>query len=163
MVTHSPAKAITNSVDQSAEVRLPDLVDSFRQWLATSVLSMAEQATRRGATLEAARLLADNAALFQDGDEINVLQVRLDRLNELHSPATAQANAPAHTGIQCLTPRERDVARLIARGLTNKQIAHELVISRGTVMVHIKHILARLGMASRTQVAAWYAQHADSR
>jgi non-specific serine/threonine protein kinase len=46
-------------------------------------------------------------------------------------------------------------------GLTNKQIGAELVISRGTVMVHIKHILGRLGMSSRTQIAAWFAQQAE--
>jgi non-specific serine/threonine protein kinase len=59
-----------------------------------------------------------------------------------------------------LTAREWEVAKLIAEGKTNAQIAEALVISRGTVMVHVKHILARLGMSSRAQIAAWSVQAA---
>jgi DNA-binding CsgD family transcriptional regulator len=54
-----------------------------------------------------------------------------------------------------LTPREREVAVLIARGLTNTQIAEALVITRGTAANHVAHILGRLGLRSRTQVAIW--------
>lgn len=54
-----------------------------------------------------------------------------------------------------LTPRELDVATLLARGMTNKEIASELVISDQTVETHVKRILAKLGFSSRTQVAAW--------
>ncbi|MGI8424572.1 MAG: response regulator transcription factor [Chloroflexota bacterium] len=56
-----------------------------------------------------------------------------------------------------LTRRECDVVALIARGLTNRQIAGELVISERTVVGHVEHILAKLGMRSRVQVAAWAA------
>lgn len=54
-----------------------------------------------------------------------------------------------------LTGRELDVARLVARGLTNGAIANELYISRKTVSTHVSHILAKLGMSSRTEVAGW--------
>ncbi len=54
-----------------------------------------------------------------------------------------------------LTGRELDVARLVARGMTNGEIAQQLYISRKTVSTHVSHILAKLGMASRTEVAAW--------
>jgi DNA-binding CsgD family transcriptional regulator len=57
-----------------------------------------------------------------------------------------------------LTPREREVAALLAEGLTNSEIARRLVISRKTVAVHVSHILAKLEMSSRTQVAAWVAR-----
>ena len=57
-----------------------------------------------------------------------------------------------------LTPREREVARLLSEGLTNSEIARRLVISRKTVAVHVSHILAKLEMSSRTQVAAWVAR-----
>ena len=49
------------------------------------------------------------------------------------------------------------VARLIAVGRSNKQIAAELVISQRTAEGHVEHILAKLGFTSRAQVAAWVA------
>jgi non-specific serine/threonine protein kinase len=58
-----------------------------------------------------------------------------------------------------LTSREQEVAVLVARGLTNPQIAAELVITRGTAANHVKHILARLGLDSRVQIAAWAVEH----
>jgi DNA-binding CsgD family transcriptional regulator len=54
-----------------------------------------------------------------------------------------------------LTPREREVASLVAQGLTNRQIGAALYISEGTAALHVKHVLGKLGMTSRTQVAAW--------
>ena len=54
-----------------------------------------------------------------------------------------------------LTPREREVAAMVTRGLTNRQIANGLVISEGTAALHVKRILAKLGFTSRAQVAAW--------
>jgi DNA-binding NarL/FixJ family response regulator len=53
-----------------------------------------------------------------------------------------------------LTRRERQVAALIADGLTNKQIAARLVISRRTAEGHVDHIMTKLGFTSRTQIAA---------
>ena len=58
-----------------------------------------------------------------------------------------------------LTKREFQVARLVATGLTNKQIATELTISRRTVEVHVDHILRKLAFASRAQIAAWITEH----
>ncbi|MET8796909.1 LuxR C-terminal-related transcriptional regulator [Nocardia sp. NPDC004568] len=54
-----------------------------------------------------------------------------------------------------LTRREREVAALVARGLSNKQIATELVISPRTAQGHVEHILTKLGFTSRAQIAAW--------
>lgn len=54
-----------------------------------------------------------------------------------------------------LTPREREVAVLIAQGKSNPQIAETLVVSERTVTTHVTHILSKLGFTSRTQVAAW--------
>ena len=54
-----------------------------------------------------------------------------------------------------LTPREREVADLVANGLSNRQIAEALVITEGTAEVHIKRILSKLGFRSRSQVAVW--------
>jgi NarL family two-component system response regulator LiaR len=54
-----------------------------------------------------------------------------------------------------LTPREQDVLALIARGLPNKRIAGELGLSEKTVKAHVGRILAKLGVADRTQAALY--------
>jgi predicted ATPase/DNA-binding SARP family transcriptional activator/DNA-binding CsgD family transcriptional regulator len=54
-----------------------------------------------------------------------------------------------------LTPREQEVALLVARGLTNRQISRELGISERTAGNHVAKILKKLGLHSRTQIASW--------
>ncbi len=54
-----------------------------------------------------------------------------------------------------LTPREHQIVALVADGLTNRSIANRLVISERTVESHVQHITTKLGLANRTQVAAW--------
>ena len=54
-----------------------------------------------------------------------------------------------------LTPREREIVALIAKGRSNKAIARELFISPATVARHVSNILAKLGFSSRSEVAAW--------
>jgi DNA-binding NarL/FixJ family response regulator len=58
-----------------------------------------------------------------------------------------------------LTTREREVVTLIARGLSNREIAAALVVSERTVEAHTGHIRDKLGVTSRTQVAAWAVEH----
>jgi DNA-binding CsgD family transcriptional regulator len=54
-----------------------------------------------------------------------------------------------------LSPREAEVATLVAEGLTNRQIAERLVISERTAQNHVQHILTKLGFTTRSQIAAW--------
>jgi NarL family two-component system response regulator LiaR len=54
-----------------------------------------------------------------------------------------------------LTEREMDVLRLVAQGLTNQEIAENLVIGVGTVRTHVSNILAKLHLANRTQAALY--------
>ena len=68
-------------------------------------------------------------------------------------PAAGTAAVPS-----TLTPREREIAALIARGLSNRAIADELVISQATVARHVANMLTKLGFSSRAQVAAWVAR-----
>jgi len=57
-----------------------------------------------------------------------------------------------------LTPREREVTVLVAQGLTNCEVGARLVVTDRTVATHVGHILAKLGLPSRVQIAAWAAE-----
>jgi DNA-binding NarL/FixJ family response regulator len=76
-------------------------------------------------------------------------------------PARVPAGPPqtAHRAPSPLTRREHEIVLLIAQGLSNKEIADELVISPATAARHVANILAKLGFSSRTQVASWAARH----
>ena len=63
--------------------------------------------------------------------------------------------SPADEPVSSLTRREQEVATLVARGLTNRQVARELSISERTAANHVAKILRKLGLSSRTQIASW--------
>ena len=54
-----------------------------------------------------------------------------------------------------LSAREAEVARLVADGLSNRQIADRLVIAERTAGNHVQHVLGKLGFTSRSQIASW--------
>ena len=74
-------------------------------------------------------------------------------------PESADTDAMDETGRwedgEGLTAREREIAVLVARGLSNRDIAGRLVISRRTVDAHVNHIFAKLGLSSRVQLTIW--------
>jgi DNA-binding CsgD family transcriptional regulator len=62
-----------------------------------------------------------------------------------------------------LTRREWEVAELIAQGLSNREIAGALVICERTAEAHVTHVLTKLGLRSRAQIAVWVAQYSERR
>ncbi|MCX5208314.1 LuxR C-terminal-related transcriptional regulator [Kitasatospora sp. NBC_00240] len=76
----------------------------------------------------------------------------------------AHSETPERTGPgdSPLTRREQQVAVLVAEGLSNKQIAADLVIAQRTAEGHIEHVLSKLGFTSRTQIAIWVAQNPNT-
>jgi DNA-binding NarL/FixJ family response regulator len=70
--------------------------------------------------------------------------------------ASVQMDTPLPTA---LTPRAREVAALVAEGLTNAEIAQRLVVTAGTAGNHIAHIMRVLGARSRVNVAVWAVEH----
>ncbi len=76
-----------------------------------------------------------------------------DIANKLMLEMQRKSNLPPTT--EPLTDREMDVLKLVARGMTNQEIAKVLVISEGTVRTHVSNILAKLHLANRTQAALY--------
>ena len=66
---------------------------------------------------------------------------------------------PPPDPLQALSPRERDVLRLIAQGHSNRQIARDLAIGEQTVKTHVRGILAKLGLQDRVQAAIFALRH----
>jgi DNA-binding NarL/FixJ family response regulator len=128
-------------------------------WPAIDVIAVTSfiEESRIRAALEAGA----TGYLLKDADASDVVdairaavagEVRLD-------PAVAAALAlslrtPPSTATS-LTPREREVITLVAEGRTNREIGKRLGVAERTARTHVSNILAKLGLASRTQAAMW--------
>jgi non-specific serine/threonine protein kinase len=75
------------------------------------------------------------------------------------APPRVSATGTPPAGAGPLTAREREVAVLVARGATNRQIAAELVIAERTAMRHVEHVFTKLGVHSRAEVGVWVARN----
>jgi two-component system, NarL family, nitrate/nitrite response regulator NarL len=78
-----------------------------------------------------------------------------DKLTHVLAGAIRKGTNSRTSLLAKLTSREHDILKQIAKGLSNKLIARELDISDGTVKVHVKHILKKLGLRSRVEAAIW--------
>jgi len=74
------------------------------------------------------------------------------------APAKRETTAVEAKPALALSRREMEIARLIAEGLTNKEVAARLFISNRTVETHVTNMLNKLGLSSRTQLARWVDQ-----
>ena len=110
------------------------------------------------AALEAARAVlpgAEYRAAFAKGSAMDQAEAVVFALGESARPQPDAGRPGAGPGQ--LTRRERDVAALVAQGMSNSQIAASLVISARTVETHVQHIMDKLGCGTRAQIAAWSA------
>jgi DNA-binding NarL/FixJ family response regulator len=92
------------------------------------------------------------AGAYRDGEALDEDEMLAYALEE---PAAPPAPAAAAGSRVALTRRERQVAELIADGLSNKQIAARLMVGTRTAESHVENILTKLGFTSRVQVASW--------
>jgi DNA-binding CsgD family transcriptional regulator len=115
---------------------------------AMAILAMQQQRPARAARLEAAAtaLRAAQGLAVVDRDPAVAYAQRG------HRPAGFSRHPLAHEG---LSQREMEVAILIARGQTSRQIAESLVISEKTADSHADHIRTKLSLRSRAEIAAW--------
>ena len=80
------------------------------------------------------------------------LRIMMDGTGVLGADVLKKLAAPENPALEQLTQRERDVARLVAQGMTNKEIAAQLFLSEGTVRNNIVVIMEKLGVTNRTQL-----------
>ncbi|WP_055568796.1 response regulator [Streptomyces atriruber] len=102
-----------------------------------------------GLLVEAVRAAARGDALVSPAVTLRLLERMADRHGP-HCGAAAVGPAP-----EVLSERELDVARRVARGRTNQEIAEELWISVATVKTHLANIQAKLVVRNRVEIAAW--------
>jgi predicted ATPase/DNA-binding CsgD family transcriptional regulator len=108
----------------------------------------------------ARKTLGDTAfeAAFQQGRDLGVEDVIRYALDEVPPPPNADPSGMPRPE-SALTRREWQVAELIADGRSNREVAATLVISTRTAESHVEHILVKLGLTNRVQVAAWLRAH----
>ena len=155
------ALAVVRDEDATA-VRLEGAAAALRE-IVGPVRSAAAQARLDGLLASAHHRLGPDAAagLIAEGRRLSTHEAVGYAL--VSAGNTGPAAAPAQTAPSVLTAREQQIAQLIGRGLSNRAIAAELVISPATAARHVANILAKLGLNSRAQVAAWTADHRTTR
>ncbi|MED5610473.1 MULTISPECIES: two-component system response regulator NarL [Pseudomonas] len=117
----------------------------------------------RGDVISVLRAGADGYLLKDMEPERLLEHIRQAATGQLSiSPQLAQVLAQALRGgdeqpkrLEDLTDRERQILRQLAQGFSNKMIARKLDITEGTVKVHVKRVLHKLGMRSRVEAAVW--------
>ncbi len=134
--------------------------EAHRERLGTTLLPRKASNYQRMVTdLRAALGEVGFAAAWAKGRRLSADEARAEAIrvaDAISTPAHEKASSAANHG---LTPREREVMRLIAEGRSNQDIAEALFISQRTVSTHITHLLAKLGLANRTEAAAFAHQH----
>ncbi|HET6859911.1 MAG TPA: LuxR C-terminal-related transcriptional regulator [Streptomyces sp.] len=96
---------------------------------------------------------AEGKRLEAEGEVFGLARVVSFALGEPVDPLP-DADTPPGPSLEALTRREREVAALVHRGMSNREISEQLVISKRTADAHVEHILAKLGFASRGEIAA---------
>jgi non-specific serine/threonine protein kinase len=98
------------------------------------------------------------AAAWAQGRALNMLAATDLALSHLSAPAP-EDDAPRQPALRRLTPREHEIAGLIALGYSNREIASTLVLGIRTVETHLEHVFRKLHVQSRAEVAVWVVQN----
>lgn len=135
--------------------RLLGAAEALRQALGTP-LRATDRADHERAVISARASLGKRRfeAAWASGQS-TPLDALVEEASSVHAEEAAGAGRRGSRGSGPLSAREMEVARLIAQGKTNQEIASALYVTSGTVATHVQHILAKLGFNSRAQIAAW--------
>ena len=102
--------------------------------------------------VQAIRSVASGDAVVSPRITRRMLDLFADRMPETASPPEQPRVDPR---LESLTPREEEVLRAVAEGLSNLEIAERLVVSETTVKTHVGRVLAKLGVRDRVQAVVW--------
>ena len=134
------ADAVWDASGGSVATVAPDLVNEHDKSVAAVRAALGDQAY---------------TVAFRRGRQMPLAQVLHGAENKRRSTRSGQDHAD---GADLLTAREEEIAALLAQGLSNKEIANSLVIALRTAETHVENVLVKLGLTSRSQVAAWLAE-----
>jgi non-specific serine/threonine protein kinase len=133
------AEVLWDSTGASIATVMPELVCEHDESVAAARAALGDQAY---------------AAAFRRGRQMPLAQALNDAEHTRRSTRSGRVDA----GGAGLTSREEEIAGLLAQGLSNKAIAKSLVIAQRTAETHVANVLVKLGLTSRSQVAAWVAE-----
>jgi len=134
------AEVLWDSTGASIATLMPELVCEHDKAVAAARAALGDQGY---------------AAAFRRGRQMPLAQVLNDAEHIRRSTRSGQVDAG---GAGSLTSREEEIAGLLAQGLSNRAIAKSLVIAQRTAETHVANVLVKLGLTSRSQVAAWVAE-----
>ncbi|NQW16075.1 MAG: response regulator transcription factor [Chloroflexi bacterium] len=95
--------------------------------------------------------LISGIKLIAEGDSLLSPSITRRLINEFANTSAAPTGVDSSGKLAMLTDREMEVLHLVSRGLSNQEIADELVVSEGTVKTHVKRVLSKLEVRDRTQ------------
>jgi non-specific serine/threonine protein kinase len=134
------AEVLWDSTGSSIAVLMPELACEHDKSVAAARAALGDQAY---------------ATALRRGRQMPLAQALNDAEHARRSTRSGEVGAES---VGSLTPREEQIAGLLAQGMSNKAIAKSLVIAQRTAETHVANVLVKLGFTSRSQVAAWVAE-----
>jgi DNA-binding NarL/FixJ family response regulator len=153
-VVEGDAPALLGLAEAYRSGGVPLLAGQAGEEAAVLLARAGEVTAARAALTEAVRAYLALGAAW----DVRRADARLRRCGVRRGPHTVRRRPTA--GWEALTPTEERVAALVARGRSNPEIAAEMLLSRRTVQAHVSNILAKLGYASRLEIAREAARRA---
>ena len=134
---------------------LQDGIKRVRGFIHSEVYSIDSAITNAAKAAYLSKLIEVPELLSQIKRVVGGKVVVSNRLMAALTRAFREDTGEVDRDLNCLTSREKDVLKCLSIGMSNQQTGEYLSIQLGTVKVHVKHILKKMGFASRTQAALW--------
>jgi ATP/maltotriose-dependent transcriptional regulator MalT len=152
----SHARLAANRGQHERALRLTGAATALRETLRVTATPQVQAV--RNQWIEEARVALGElsvTSLLSAGHRMTVDEGVAYALRESHQGQPSEAAEATMVSWSPLTPREREVARLVSRGLSNRQIASELIVTEATAAKHVENIREKLGLNSRMQIGVW--------